>query len=328
VRETALLILLVLAWATLGASAQIAKKPQHPKIAVSTHLDRTAIWVGDTFRYTVRALHDPDIEFVLENLKKESLNLPPFVVRDVGVRQGSFGSNKKFMEVILFLTTYETGQAELRIPSLTLYYFTRASGLHKAAETPAESYSVPPSKIGLRSTLTADNLRPRDSKEIWQVTSQTWIVSFVLGLSGMTFLALGAGRRLWTLSRSETPKRQHLTRRARNRMFDEFLRKTQMIGRSSAEDQVRFYSEVSQFVREYLSEWLEIDASSLTPEELEIVLKNLGRDKLGAAVKTVLERCERVLYTPQGSELGKDWRDEVQRELGALAERRLARGER
>jgi mannose-1-phosphate guanylyltransferase len=150
----------------------------------------------------------------------------------------------------------------------------------------------------------------------------------VLGLSGMTFLALGAGRRLWTLSRSETPKRQHLTRRARNRMFDEFLRKTQMIGRSSAEDQVRFYSEVSQFVREYLSEWLEIDASSLTPEELEIVLKNLGRDKLGAAVKTVLERCERVLYTPQGSELGKDWRDEVQRELGALAERRLARRER
>jgi hypothetical protein len=325
VKKTALLILLVLVWASLGAFAQIAKKPQRPKIAVSTHLDRTAIWVGDTFRYTVKVVHDPDIEFVLENLKKESLNLPPFVIRDVSVRQGSFGSNKKSMEAILFLTTYETGQAELRIPSLTLYYFTRASGLHKAAETPAESFAVPPSKIGLRSTLTADSLRPRDSKEIWEVTSQAWIVSFVLGLSGVTFLTLGAGRRLWTLSRSETPKKQHLTRRARNRMFDEFLRKTQMIGRSSAEDQVRFYSEVSQFVREYLSEWLEIDASSLTPEELETVLKKLGRDRLGAAAKTILERCERVLYTPQGSELGKNWRDEVQRELGALAEKRLTR---
>jgi len=314
------LTLLLPVLATLGASAPVAKKPKEPKIAVSTHVDRTAIWVGDTLRYTVRALHDPDIEFVLDNLKKEGLNLAPFVVRDIAVRQGSFGS-KKITEVILSLTTYESGQAELRIPSFALYYFTRTAGLQKAAETAAESFPVPPTKVGLRSTLTADNLRLRDSKEIWEVAPQRWILAFVLGLAGMTFLAVRFGTRLWASSHTEKPKRRRLTRRARERKLHDFLRKAQAIGRDTTDDQRRFYSEVSQFVREYFTEWLEIDASSLTPQEVESALQKLGRDGLGAPVKAILERCEQALYTPRGFELGKQWRDEVQGDLGKLAER-------
>jgi len=315
------LSLLLVALAMLDASAAVPKKPKASKIAVSTHVDRTAIWVGDTLRYTVTALHDPDIEFVLDNLKKESLNLAPFVVRDISVRQGSFSDNKKVTEVILFLTTYESGQAELRIPSFILYYFTRNPGSQHAKETAAASFPVPPTKVGLRSTLTADHVRPRDSKEFRQVTSQRWIISFALGLAGITFLAVHAGRRLRASSHSGIPKRRRLTPRARGRMLQDFLRKTQAIGRESIEDQVRFYSEVSQFVREYLSETLEIDAASLTPQEIEGVLKKLGRDGLSGPVKTILERCEQILYTPRGSELENGWRDEVQRELGALAER-------
>jgi hypothetical protein len=42
---------------------------------------------------------------------------------------------------------------------------------------------------------------------------------------------------------------------------------------------------------------------------------------LGAPVKTILERCEDVLYTRQGAELGRDWRDEVRGDLGKLAQR-------
>jgi hypothetical protein len=318
VKKIVSLSLLLLASATFGASEPVLKKSKQPKITVSTHVDRTAIWVGDTLRYTVKLLHDPDIEFVVDNLKKDNLNLPPFVVRDLSVRQGSFGSNKKITEAVLLLTTYETGQAELRIPSLTLYYFTRNPGLHKTTETPAESFSVPPTKIGFRSTLVADNLRPRDSKELWEVKSQTWMISFAVGLAGMTFLAIHGVRRFWTSSHTVEPKKQRLTRRARYRMFHAFLQKTHAMGTESTEDQIRFYSEVSRFVREYLSQWLEIDASSLTPGELEVVLKDLRREKLGAAVKSILERCEQVLYMPQGSDLGKNWRDEVQRELGAL----------
>jgi len=315
------LLLLLLALTTLGA-APVEKKPKAaPKIAVSTHLDKTAVWVGDMFRYTVRAIHDPDVEIVLEPLKKESLNLAPFVVRDVTVRHSAFGGNKKVTEVILLLTTYEGGQAELRIPSFVLYYFTLKAGSEKGGDTLAESFPVPATRVGLRSTLTADALRPRDSRVISRAGPERWMTALAFGLAGMIFLAVQFTRRLWTSSSTEKPKTRHLTRRAKARMLQDFLRATQSMGRDSAEDQLRFYAEVSRFVREYLGQSLEIDVSSLTPDEVASALKSHGQDGLGAPVKTLLERCERVLYTRQGADLGRDWRDEVQGELGKLTQR-------
>jgi hypothetical protein len=313
--------LLLFALLMLGGAAPVAKTAKTPAgITVSTHLDKTAIWVGDTFRYTVTAVHDPEVEFILDQLKKESLNLAPFVVRDVSAGQGPFGSNKKITEVTLLLTTYESGQVELRIPSFVLYYFRRKPGTEKSGETLAESFQVPPSKVGLRSTLTTDNLRPRDNREIWQVSPQRWMVPLTLGLAGITFVLIQLGRRLWA-SREERPVIRRRSRRARRRMLRDFVRKVQGIGRESSEDQLRYYGEVSQFVRDYLSESLEIDASGLTPEELESALKDRGQNGLSAPVKTVLQRCEQVLYSPQGAELGKRWRDEVQEDLGKIAAR-------
>jgi hypothetical protein len=120
--------------------------------------------------------------------------------------------------------------------------------------------------------------------------------------------------------------RRRLSRRARQRMLRDFVRKAQGIGRESTEDQLRYYGEVSQFVRNYLNESLEIDTSGLTPEEIEGVLIHRGQNGLSAPVKTVLERCEQVLYSPQGSELGKRWRDEVQGDLGKFADRARLKG--
>jgi hypothetical protein len=322
-RPIASSILLLFALIVLSAAAPVAKTAKTAGITLSTHLDKTAMWVGDTVRYTVKAVHDPDVEFILDQLKKESLNLAPFLVRDISARQGSFG-NKKITEVTLLLTTYESGQVELRIPSFVLYYFRRRPGVEKSGETLAESFPVPATKVGLRSTLTADNLRPRDNREIWQINPQRWIVPFALGLAGMAFVLIQLGRRVWASSREERPMIRRRSRRARQRMLRDFVRKAQGIGRESTEDQFRYYGEVSQFVRSYLSESLEIDASGLTPEEMESALKNRGQNGLSAPVKTVLERCEQVLYSPQGSELGKRWRDEVQEDLGKIADR--ARG--
>ena len=314
--------LLLIALVMLGAAAPVTKTPK-PAITISTHLDKTAMWVGDTLRYTVKAVHDPDVEFVLDQLKKESLNLAPFIVRDISARQGSFGGNKKITEVTLLLTTYESGPVELRIPSFVLYYFRRRPGVEKG-DTLAESFPVPATKVGLRSTLTADNLRPRDNREIWQINPQRWMVPLALGLGGMAFVLIQLGRRLWASSRVEKPVKRRLSRRARRRMLRDFVRKAQGIGSESSADQLRYYGEVSQFVRSYVSESLEIDASGLTPEEIESALQNRGQNGLSAPVKTVLERCEQVLYSPQGSELGKRWRDEVQGDLGKIADR--ARG--
>ena len=200
------LLLLLLALTTLGA-APVEKKVKTSKIAVSTHLDKTAVWVGDLFHYTVRAVHDPNIEIVLEPLKKESLNLAPFVVREVAVRHSAFGADKKVTEVILLLATYESGQAELRIPSFVLYYFTLKAGSEKSGDTLAESFPVPATRVGLRSTLTADALRPRDSRVISRAGPERWMTALALGLAGMIFLAVQFTRRLGHRRPRRNPKR-------------------------------------------------------------------------------------------------------------------------
>jgi len=312
--------LVLLAVMTLGAAAPVAKKPKDAKITLSTYVDKTAIWVGDTFHYTVKAEHDPTIEFVVDNLKKENLNLAPFVVRDIAVSQDSIGTSKKVTQVTLFLTTFETGQAELRIPSFPLYYFTRSAAVKKSTETAAESVAVPATRIGLRSTLIGENLRPRDSREIWQIAPQRWMLPFAAGSAGLLWLLIQLSRRLWKSSKSEKPVRRRSSRRARLRQLRDFLRQAQTISRDSPVEQQRYYAEVSHFLRGYLSESLEIDATSLTADEIESALNNRGQNGLSASVRNILERCEQVLYSPQGSELGQRWRDEVQSELGKFAE--------
>jgi len=312
-------ILMLLAFLTLGAAAPV-QKPKEAKIVLSTQLDRTAIWVGDTFHYTVKAMHDPAIEIVVDNFKKDNVNLAPFVVRDIAVRQGSFGANKNVTEIDFLLTTYESGQTELKIPSFPLYYFARTAAARTSTESAAESVAVPMTKIGLRSTLTADTLRPRDNRDIWQVTRQRWLIPLALGLAGLIWLALQLGRRLWSSTHKEKPVIRRLSRRARQRKMRDFLRQAQTIGTDSPAEQQRYYAEVSQFLRGYLSDSLEIDAASLTAQEIETALRKHGQNGLSAPVKNILERCEQVLYSPQGLELAQRWRGEVQGELGKFAD--------
>ena len=314
-----LLKLLLVTMLAIGAAAPMTPRPKESRIALSSQLDRTAIWVGDQFRYTIRAVHDPAIEIVVDNLRKENLNLAPFVTRQVSVRQDRFGE-KTLTEITLLLTTYESGTAELKIPSFPLYYFMRAAAARAAGETAAESVPTPASKIGLRSTLSADSLRLRDSRDIWQVTRFRWLVPVALGMLGLLLLAARVARRVWVKSHFDQPIKKRMSRRARRLMVRTFLKQAQTMGRDSPADQQRYYGGVSDFVRRYLSEALEIDAASMTAQEIEALLRQLGQNGLSAPVTTILQRCEEVLYSPQGAELGAGWRDQVQDELNKLAQ--------
>src|ERR671919_99570 len=95
-------LLCLLPFLLLGlVAATPGPKAKRSKIAISTHVDKTAIWVGDTLQYRIRAVHEKDIDFVIDNLKAENLNLAPFVVRDIAVRQSAFRDNKNLLEVTL-----------------------------------------------------------------------------------------------------------------------------------------------------------------------------------------------------------------------------------
>ena len=127
------------------------------KVSITSRLDRTAFWVGDTLNYTIRAIHGSDVEFVLDNLKRDKLPLAPFVVREIKIQQGDWTQNKKLLEITLRLSSYEVGKEELTIPPFNLYYFVRRN-YRKEGEASAEAIQVPAASVGLRSTLIGNHV--------------------------------------------------------------------------------------------------------------------------------------------------------------------------
>src|SRR3970282_1154530 len=133
------------------AAAEVVPPPEG--MSFTTHLDHTAVWVGDQFHYTIIVDHTPTYEFVLDTLTKETVNMDPFQAVDVTKQTMNSKSGDRRLYLDLALTTFATGKATDQIPQLTLFYFKREPGVLRAEEAAAESLTVPGAVLGLRSTL-------------------------------------------------------------------------------------------------------------------------------------------------------------------------------
>jgi len=291
-----------------AASPQVKGAAQPAKFSIMTRLDKTALWVGDRLSYKIQVIHDPDIEFVLDQLKKERLSLAPFVLREIAIRQGKWAGGKRRLEITLLLSSYEIGRPELTIPSLDLYYFIHDPAAGKR-EPQAQVAKVPAMRVGLRSTLSGGPPQPRDAKPIVPRGIGRGLLALVLGLAGMIFLAVRGARRIWTARAADREKKPGLSPQARARLAQEGWARIRALGGESPEDLTRFYTETSQFLRHYLSQWLEIETAGLTPEEIEAALERAKVDgPIVREVRAVLEQCDAVRYGRDGLKLGAELR--------------------
>lgn len=318
-KKTASLLSSALVLILLGA-APAQKSSQPEKISITTRLNKTALWVGDPLIYTIRAIHDKDLEFVLDSLRKEELSLAPFVVRSVTIGQGEWTGDKKFLEINLHLTSYETGKSDLIIPSINLFYFKHEPGLAKK-DAPAGVFQVPAAKVGLRSTLSAGALSPRVFRPISGTDLNQMLIPLILGLAGIAFLALRCGRSAWLMFRREPSTKRKLSQQARSKLLQENLSRLRAVGGESGQDRLRFYTEVAQFLRRYLTVGMEIEATGLTPEEIEKALEKAGiNGSVAHGIRAILENCERVHYGKEGVLTGGQNRMELLTSLeGALS---------
>lgn len=296
-------LLLALALAA-GANAKI--------VAVTTRLDRTAVWVGDPLRYTIHVVHDPSVEFAVDNLTTGSVALAPFILREVKVDRRPWGSGQRLLEIVLTLTSYETGRSELQIPALNLYYFVRQPGRLLGGETPAEVISVPAERVGLRSTLTADPPKPREPGPPAPADPARALVAIALGLAGMAVVIVGAGHWLWRAWRRQSPARRRVTRQAHQRWARQGLADLRAAAGASPDDCLRFCTEVSGFLRQYVGQLLEVEATALTPEEIETLFERAGTNiARGREVRAILVECEAVRYGPHRPESSYEWQTRV-----------------
>jgi hypothetical protein len=294
-KYAALCALLLFVAVELEAAAPASQKPQLP-FSITTRLDRTAIWVGDSLEYTIQVIHPRSVQFVVDDLKKENLALPPFVLRTVRAEERDWRDDKKLFEVILLLTTYESGKSELVVPPVALYYFRR-DGSVSEKEARAQAIRIPPQKIALRSTLPGGQPRLREFKQIQPVEPTYAIGALVLGLIGMGFVGSRVTARLWHAVHRDKVVRRPVSRRVRQRWVHEGLQRIRQMAKEPPKDPQAFYAEIGQFMRQYLTEWLDVEARGLTPVEAEQALHAAGYNGAFAQrVRTVLEQCEEAQY--------------------------------
>jgi hypothetical protein len=293
-KHLALLALLFLA--AVQFEAATAAQKTEPPYSIAVRLDRSAIWVGDPLTYTVEIVHARNIQFALDSLKKENLTLSPFVVRDVRVDERPWRDDKKILEVVLHLTTYETGKPELQIPPLALYYFRRQDGVPDK-DARAQPIKLPPQRVAVRSTLPAGQARLREFKPLKTVNPGLAIGAFVLGLLGIGTIGSYALLGIWRAARRERTVKRPSGRRARARRTREALRGIRDMAHQSPAEMAAVFAESGRFLREFVTESQAVETRGLTPGEAEQALRKAGLNGAFAdQVRTVLERCEDGLY--------------------------------
>jgi hypothetical protein len=284
--------ILLLALPCVAGAQQAEKKPP---VAVTAQLDKTAIWVGDDLRYTIRAVYEPNVEMVLDNFTKERLPLAPFIVRDIDIRHKDWAGNKKAVEITLTLTTFETGKSDVAIPLVPLYYFVREAGALEK-ERPVDSVAAPAMPVGLRSTLVAESLIPRTNRPPPAPGLAAALLPLGLGLAGLLGLGAYGGRRMWRRMHPEETTGQ-LSREARERIVRDSILRLHAEPPGSSADPRQWSGAMAATLRGMIAELFQIPGAAQTPEEIETALARSGADaSLAAQVKTVLGQCDELRY--------------------------------
>lgn len=304
-------------WVWMLAAASVWAAPDGITLQVRTN--RTVLMPGDRLEYIVRVEHPASIEFVRDHLKKEEMNLAPFDLLDINSTTGNLAGNRKFLEVRLLLTTYDVAHTEATVPAFNLFFFRQAKSQTKD-DTPAETYSIPPLTVGLRSTLADPGGKLRDYKEPLPIRTAAWAVPEILGVCGLLAIALFVAWLTVAQIKSGIWK-QRMAERSRRKSLSESLDEIRQTPADSRAELESFYQKAAQVLRALAAERLG-DGAGLTPGEMRMALEGAGAaEREAATLSELLEQCDTIRYAPNGLDQGRQLHTEFVRKLEELTQR-------
>jgi hypothetical protein len=286
---------LVLAALLLALPCALGAQEKKAPVNVTQQVDRTAIWVGDDLRYTIRAVYEPNVEMVLDNFSKDRLPVAPFVLRDIDIQHKAWAGNMKAVEITLTLTTFETGKDSLTIPLVPLYYFVREPGAAEK-ERPVDSVAAAAMPIGLRSALVGETMVARTGAQPEGPGLAAALLALGLGLFGLLALGGLAFLQAWRRMHPDVTLGQ-LSREERERVVRASVARLHQDLPASGDDPRRWSGVLASSLRGMLSDLFQIPGAAQTPEEIEQALARSGADRsLAAQVKTLLGQCDALRY--------------------------------
>ena len=290
----------------IGDSQSSENEQSEPELSFVTHLDQTAVWVGDQFRYQIFVDHSPTIQFILENLNEETISLDPLRILNVESSTMSLKNGNERLVLDLTLAHFTTGVDELQIPQFTLFYFRtdEGAGAITGDGAAAESLTIPGPILGVRSTLSGEE-DLRDAVTVSGWPRARWIVVSV----GWLALVLLIGGVAWESARIIRRRGGHEGPDPREQMAkirDSWLNSVPT-DFGEADTIMEFYKRSYYDLKEYLGYMLETHTAGLMADEMKSKMVNLTSDSdLIDSVGRVLDICETARYSRDSASLNGD----------------------
>lgn len=302
-------------------AAGAASEEPLPELSYVTRLDRTAVWVGDQFHYQIIVDHDPKIQFVMENLNKDTINMDPFRVMDATSRSYPLKTGQNRLFIDLTMTIYTVGVPQVQIPQLTLFYFRTAgaaSNISSEGEA-AESLTIEGPILPVRSTLPPDPTDLRDAVTVTGWAPSRRVVGWI-GYLALVILVAGAG---W--------EGVHMIRYRRGRTGPDPRKAMAAIQKRWAEyvpgdfsdpnAVMDFYGRCYRDLKEYLGYVLETPTEGLTAEEMREEMARLAANPdLTERTVKVLSICETARYGRNGKGLDSEAARAVEHDMREIFE--------
>jgi len=281
-----------------GLYAQAGAKPgPDPDLSFATRLEKTAVWVGDQFHYQIFVDHSPNIQFILDNVNTDTINLDPLRVVNVTTSTMPLKDGKARLVVDLTLASFVTGVADLQIPQLSLFYFRKdgATASATSESAAAESLTIPGPVIAVRSTLPPRASGLRDAVTVSSWPRSRWIVSGV-GWSAVVLLVAGLAWQALNVVRGRTRRTGPDPRTAMKGIRERWL---ESVPSDFADPGavMEFYGRSYRDLKEYLGYLLETPTDGLLADELRAEMTRLAASPdLTERTARVLSVCETARY--------------------------------
>ncbi|MSO19175.1 MAG: hypothetical protein EXQ56_01730 [Acidobacteria bacterium] len=273
------------------------KAPVAPlkEIELTTRLDQTAVWVGDQFHYAIIVEHKPTVEFVLDNLNKDTINMDPLRVYNASYSVSELKSGNKRLFLDITLASFAVGEDKVQIPQLTLFFFRKDATTVSAEEKAAESLTVPGPIVGLRSTLTPDAADLRDAVTVNGWPRGRWVFAG-MGWFALSILVLGVaweGYGMFKASTGRTGPDPRKAMAAIQQRWNDYVPSDF----SDPQKVMDFYGRSYQDVKAYVGHMIDVHTEGLTADEMKEELSSQSTESyLADKVGRVLGMCEDVRY--------------------------------
>jgi hypothetical protein len=248
---------------------------QESPVAVESRIDKSAITIGDTVRYTVRLTRDENVKV---NWPALGANLGAFEIRDYEKPDPRRIKGRFLEEISYTISTFDTGHFE--IPPLPIEYQTPPDTVwHRLQTEKLDIYvaSMQPSQDGDIRDIKAPWELPRDWKQILRLAA----------IGALVLLLAGVGFYYWRKRQGKglLPERKEPERPA-HEIAQEALRKLSESDLLATGQFKAYYSELSEIVRRYIEGRYFVPALELTTGEL---MANLETNYLENSTREMLQ---------------------------------------